>query len=607
MKRPTMLACCVLNELSMQHSLSAERDVEVIQRRVEHEGLSFLTITLPLFSDVLEKGIENGFVTRESWGGYFRLIPRGCLPAFLQGFTTKVFSKSGELLSEPDADAIFALRQICRLFKKTKIPCSRLRNRDAMDKFVSVEAELRAGLDDVWISDPYLDKVAGILWSEVFPEITPDDLICRHGPGSTAEHKTPNGRLLIDKWYDRSELTFPSDLHIVPSLGHVQYLESVKYLSVKDELPVRVVFVPKTLRSPRVIAIEPSHVQYMQQGLMGYVVPRLENHPLTRASIHFTDQRINQDAARRASIDRQYATIDLKDASDRVHLELVRRIFSKSSLLEYLEDSRSLYARLPDGREVILSKFASMGSAMCFPVEAMVFYTLIQAAVHSHLGIRPTSRSVRTISKYVHVYGDDIIVPVAWADCVMSKLEAYLLRVNRDKSFTLSHFRESCGGDFFNGYAVKPVYIREVPHDDITTWTPPVIMSLAKTSDQFYELGLWKTCQLIRDWIEFRYGPVPRAPTESGGLQFKSVTYNGLSVTYSIASQAFRQKRVRFRSRKKPDRITHEVAFLNKALNRPRTSLLDMLHGKSDEGPLDLEFSVNRGKFKQDYHWVTVR
>jgi hypothetical protein len=63
MKRPTMLVQAMLDQLAMDLDLSVERDKQRIACRCEHEGLSFLTITLPLLSDALERGLEAGTFT----------------------------------------------------------------------------------------------------------------------------------------------------------------------------------------------------------------------------------------------------------------------------------------------------------------------------------------------------------------------------------------------------------------------------------------------------------------------------------------------------------------------------------------------------------------
>ena len=269
-----------------------------------------------------------------------------------------------------------------------------------------------------------LDDISRRIWTTVFGEIDPTDLISKHGPGSTADKISNNKRYRIRKWNDRSELMFPSDLHCFFNYEQALWASQenltgeMTFLSVLEEIPVRVVFVPKTQSSPRVIAIEPAHMQYVQQSVKDYIYRRLEEHPLTKNSLRFTDQNPNKILACLGSIDNGLATIDLKDASDRVHFELVRRIFRGSGILDYLEDARSLHAELPDGTSRILNKYASQGSALCFPVEAMVFYTLIQSAMHTFDSVTPCSRSIKHYSRLISVFGDDIIVPTRYTEAI---------------------------------------------------------------------------------------------------------------------------------------------------------------------------------------------
>lgn len=556
MKRPTTLAIVLVNELASILGISAKRDVEVIRRRVEHEGFSFLTITLPLLSDALESGLEAGRFTCPS-----NFARHGRLPRLLGGFFNRVFDRCGELLDEPCPEAIYAIRQISRFFKKLKIGCSPDRELAAIQNFIQTEGELKHATSTIGREDRFLDRISGILWTQVFPEFDYTSLICRHGPGVTADRLSPNGRHSIRQWPSRSELLFPSDLHAFPNYGYAAEASGgdssreIEYLDVGDEPAVRVVFVPKTLKAPRVIAIEPSHMQYMQQAMLAHIVPIVESHGLTRNSIRFSDQSTNQRLAHRASIDRELATLDLSEASDRVHFALVQRIFAKSTILEYLEDCRSMHATLPNGRNIILSKFASMGSALCFPVEAMVFYTLLQSAMHTQDGREPTYKSIKRYSALIDVYGDDIIVPVRYADSVVDYLESYALKVNVGKSFRFSHFRESCGGDFFHGTDVKPVYGREVPYDDLRSWTPTTRMSWAATSDQFYLKGLWKTAQCIRDMVqETVRTPIPRSRSAGAGLRFHSLLFD-TNCRYNNNLYRYEQKRIIYDPARKRDHI----------------------------------------------------
>ena len=298
MKRPTMLAKAILRQQGLDLGLSVERDVQTLARRVEHEGLSFLTITMPLLSDALERGLEE---CRFSCPSNF--ARHGSLPCFLKGFFNRVFAMDGTLLPDVCPDAIRSIRQICRFFKKLKIACSEDREAQAIESYLAVEGELRRRTNEVERTDHVLDTIAKILWSRVFRDFDPYGLVCRHGPGVTADRYLSNERNRIRKWTDRAEHSFPSDLHCFPNYGfavgvsHKEGTErdnGIEYCSIAGEPGVRVVFVPKTQTAPRVIAIEPSHMQFMQQGLMTYVVEKLESDNLTRKSLRFSDQRPNQ-------------------------------------------------------------------------------------------------------------------------------------------------------------------------------------------------------------------------------------------------------------------------------------------------------------------------
>nr|UJQ85222.1 MAG: hypothetical protein 3 [Leviviridae sp.] len=566
-----MLVEALLNQFGRDLDLSVERDIAYMRYRVEHEGLSFLTIVLPRFSDALERGLESGRFSCPL--GFQR---HGSLPRFLGGFFNRVFDRAGEPLQSVDVESLFAIRQICRFFKKLKMECSPERNLEAISHFIEVEEELGQLTPSILgRKDFYLDNTAKVLWSQVFPEIDPNSIVCHHGPGVTADRALYNQRHRIRHWYTRSELLYPSDLHAFPNYGFAERASGVRgpdqseeliFWDIRDEPGVRVVFVPKTQTAPRVIAIEPTSMQYIQQGLLRYIVPIVEQHRLTRNSIRFSDQSPNQRLARLGSIDKSIATLDLKDASDRVHFCLVQRIFSGSGILEYLEDARSLHATLPNGRNLVLNKFASMGSAICFPVEAMVFYTLVQSAMHSQDGRRPTSQSIEYYSKSIDIYGDDIIVPVEYADVVVQKLEDYGLRVNVNKSFRSSLFRESCGGDFYNGTSVKPVYARYLPPDAARDWSPDIVMSWVSAANQFYELGLWHITQVIRDMVEGAVRRrIPRSVFNDGpGLFFSSFMFT-TNLRYNPRLCGWEQRRLQYQPTLKKDDIDGDaIACLNR-------------------------------------------
>jgi hypothetical protein len=163
------------------------------------------------------------------------------------------------------------------------------------------------------------------------------------------------------------------------------------------------------------------------------------------------------------SIDGLVATMDLSEASDRVSLALVEELFGfNPQFVRYLKLSRSRFVELPDGGLVLLNKFASMGSALTFPVESMVFLTLVVTVLCRRQGdFRPrTVKRYRKRSSTLSIYGDDIIIPVdAYPDVVRS-LTSLGMKVNDSKSFPRGKFRESCGTDAYDGRVVTPAYAR---------------------------------------------------------------------------------------------------------------------------------------------------
>nr|QXV72597.1 MAG: RNA-dependent RNA polymerase [Grapevine-associated levi-like virus 6] len=398
-----------------------------------------------------------------------------------------------------------------------------------------------------------------------------------------------------DFWTLRASHVFPLDIHGISSFSHWEKLSNVRLLGSRKEPPVRVISVPKTMKTPRIIAIEPSHIQYMQQGLMRYITPRLESHPIIGQSVHFSDQSINRDGARRCSIRKNRATMDLSEASDRVHNELVKNVFKNSPLLPYLQACRSETALVPGEKTSrVLEKFASMGSAVCFPTEAMVFYTLVLVGYHYHYGITPTRSSIKRFSSSIDVYGDDIICQSTVAGTVRATLEAFGLRVNQSKSFVKGFFRESCGGDYYKGTDVTPVYLRNrIPDGRRDPVGPTIIESLVATSNQLYKKGYWRSCQLLRDWIDqLAKTRIPRCPYEGEGIFYQSAMFT-TQCRYSRTLHTYTQRRIVLSPIKVRDSASGEGSLL-RALT------------VGGEHQIDFDHCVKRGAFKVKHRWVSA-
>jgi len=494
------------------------RDVETLRARVECEGDSFITISLPAFCKSFERSLADGRIGPEAFAS-FKKKRGSAIPAFLQGLLSNVFDQQGELLTKPSTDCIRFVRQICLFGKKIQRPCSKQRLQDAVDGYVRC--------DDENVS-PDLDSDFARVFRAVSREIVGSlrleghqaPLAPSHGPGTTQERILGNQKFVFRRWHKRlAAAGFDWLLYgrFSPELHPDEELTPPTLVEPKDESPVRVVFVPKTQKSPRVIAVEPVCMQYAQQAFGDELEAALEKAVYTTGHVNFRDQRVNQVLARDASIDGKLATLDMSEASDRVslaHVELMLCDFP--DLLESYKACRTTRAVLPGGETILLKKFASMGSALCFPIEAMIFFISIISSRLVHAGLAPTRRNILAMRRSVYVYGDDLIVPSDEAPVICCDLETFGFKVNASKSFWTGRFRESCGMDYYDGVCVTPTYLRcDCPSDH---GDASALVSLVATGNSLYSNGYLNAFTAIREVVEKILGPLPQVSEVSAGI-----------------------------------------------------------------------------------------
>lgn len=222
----------------------------------------------------------------------------------------------------------------------------------------------------------------------------------------------------------------------------------------------RIATVPKDGARDRPIAIEPVGGVYLQLGLERCIRDRLR-----KRGLDLDDQEPNRRLARDGSFrDGSLApvTIDLSDASDTVSRDLVKRLLP-DDWFQLLDSVRSPYGLLPDGSYLRYAKMSSMGNGTTFVLESLVFYCLL-VALARRFGEESDLKTVR-------VYGDDIVIPKHLGRVCLTYLKAWGFRPNPRKSFLAGPVRESCGGDYYYGYDVRPVYFRGQVRDvsDILT------------------------------------------------------------------------------------------------------------------------------------------
>jgi len=494
MKSLMLLWKCIATTLAMRCCTSAHRDVKYVSERSKHEGFSFLTITLPTFARDFELCLERGYVDNSVFLSFRK---NGRLPAFLQGFSCLVFDRrTGVLLDSPSIEAIQAVRQLSLLFGKILLPCKPSVTRKAFDSFVECDEEVKA-LSPTGRSS--FQRVSGLLFASLFSKVDSDvyyrNYEAKHGPGATADGLVANQKFHQTTWPCRLENDFPYGDLVLPNWSFYDQLDKVDFLEPGAEMPVKVISVPKTMKSPRIIAIEPTAMQYAQQAVLSSFVRNLKGSYLD-GFIGLNDQEPNQLMAKEGSEFQNLATLDLSEASDRVSCELVSTMCSPHShLLSAVMACRSTHARLPSGRVIRLRKFASMGSALCFPFEAAVFLTVIFIGIEQDLGHQLTAKDIRSYRGRVRVSGADILVPVDHVRSVIRSLEYFGLKVNRHKSFWNGKFRESCGREYYDGSEVSLVRVRRVlpsSRKDVQE-----IISAVSLRNQFYLAGLELATDLL--------------------------------------------------------------------------------------------------------------
>lgn len=280
----------------------------------------------------------------------------------------------------------------------------------------------------------------------------PDLMDGRFGPGSTYGDR---GQLTTvpDKMSSRPTLTSAAVWFLFPWNG-TSWATACKGSARDPEFVPgnRFTTVDKDCTKDRGIAVEPS-INLFYQLAYGQVMKER----IRRAGIDLlVAPELHKLVACEASIRGHRATIDLSNASDTICLNLVRFLLP-SRWFDVLSTLRSPKT-LVEGRWVWLEKFSSMGNGFTFELETVIFLAISMAAMESvDIPAYP--------GRNVFVFGDDIIVPTDAASSVIAALRWLGFTPNENKTFSEGPFRESCGGDFFEGTDVRPYFLKEFPRE----------------------------------------------------------------------------------------------------------------------------------------------
>lgn len=230
-------------------------------------------------------------------------------------------------------------------------------------------------------------------------------------------------------------------------------------------------FVPKNAKTHRAVTNEPDLTKLVQNGYGDVLRSRIK-----RKGIDLSDSDRQCELARIGSVTGGIATLDLSNASGLISTGLILDQFPES-WSDIFFWARTSSITMPDSSTRVLQSYGGMGNGLVFPIESILFHALT-AACAEHVGIR---------HPIVSIYGDDIICNTECVEMVTKVFEAIGLLVNKEKSFWSGPFRESCGSDWFSGYDVRPIYIR----DNIS------LELLYSLHNQFFAKGDEEVCDII--------------------------------------------------------------------------------------------------------------
>lgn len=282
----------------------------------------------------------------------------------------------------------------------------------------------------------------------------PDDLaIGKFGPGATFSDKADEATI-PHKMSSQPVMTHGAIWFLPQWLGTqwgssaLQHHGKLEYVRGN-----RFTTAPKTALTDRAIACEPSINLFYQLALGRQLKSRLRKRgcwDMTRA------QELHRLVAESSSVSREFATLDLSNASDTLSYNLVRLLLPPH-WFDQLDGLRSPFTRMKIGgqqRWVKLEKFSSMGNGFTFELETIIFAAISVVVTRE-------SGGQGWLGRDTFVFGDDIIVKNEIARPLKLVLEFLGFKLNVEKSFFGDEpFRESCGGDFFAGKPVRPYSLK---------------------------------------------------------------------------------------------------------------------------------------------------
>lgn len=371
-----------------------------------------------------------------------------------------------------DPDLIRGLRQTLGFFSRLHANVTKEQELSQLEEAaerLAQPAKISWTDPEIWVMRQFIRKILGPA-----PDVA--DLKFRHGPGAVATGEKGFEKLYFKETYQKVDQYLGYDSEVLLRLPHQPYR------CLERTVPrTRVIAVPKDALRIRTISCEPLTMMFLQQGIMCEMYRRMyrprPGYSQGALSFPLEAQALQQRRAQMGSECRswgramQQCCIDLSNASDDVKCEHVTLLFPRdwAELLMTFRSSEAHFEQLD--RVVTLETFAPMGAATCFPTESLVFGAICFAA-------RFFARGLRSPEGDWGIVGDDCCQPSYAYPLTLELMDRGGFHPNLSKCCgPLTRFRESCGGDFFEGVDVTYVRPRFLPKPSYAATAPMVSMA----------------------------------------------------------------------------------------------------------------------------------
>lgn len=311
-------------------------------------------------------------------------------------------------------------------------------------------------------------------------------------------------------------------------------------------------FVPKGINKKRFIGMEPTSRQFLATSVGDSLDLHFQMHEEIHVDLH---DQTKSSRLLLGDVKRKWSTIDLSSASDTVTKQLIDLLLAdKPELRELINLIRSKEVKLPNGQMVTLEKMLPMGSALCFPIECIVF-----AAVASY------SCRLAGIPQNYRVYGDDIVIDSRAYHYCCETLQRLHFIVNEDKSYgPYTSFTEACGVEAYLGVDVSPCrlprrydYCALIGEPKVKKkgklrgkrLSPQALESTIELCNRLYSYGLYSARRRLVAELLQRYVEVPFSVDPERGIYHPNPDNAHLHVRYNRDLQRSEAKCIRSESK----------------------------------------------------------